>query len=67
LPPFWPDIIDNRRAKDLLHVDFHFRIGVHVGDVYSFYDPGRKDWNYIGDGINGVTGYWRPWGRRPTT
>jgi hypothetical protein len=28
-------------------------MGVHVGAVYSFWDPGRRDWNYIGDGING--------------
>jgi hypothetical protein len=33
--------------------DFHFRIGVHVGPVYSFWDPGRHNWNYVGDGING--------------
>ena len=30
--------------------EFHFRIGVHVGPVYRFWDPGRDDWNYIGDG-----------------
>jgi class 3 adenylate cyclase len=40
-------------TKDRLPVEFHFRIGVHIGPVYSFWDPGRKDWNYIGDGING--------------
>jgi hypothetical protein len=28
-------------------------MGVYVGKVYTFWDPGRKDWNYIGDGING--------------
>ena len=32
---------------------FHFRIGVHVGDVRLFWDPGRNGWNYVGDGING--------------
>jgi hypothetical protein len=36
-----------------LHVEFHFRMGVHYGLVYRFYDPGRERWNYIGDGING--------------
>src|SRR5262249_45909577 len=36
-----------------LHVEFHFRMGVHYGLVYRFYDPGREHWNYIGDGING--------------
>jgi class 3 adenylate cyclase len=33
--------------------EFHFRIGVHVGPVRCFWDPGRDDWNYVGDGING--------------
>lgn len=33
--------------------EFHFRIGVHVGPVRCFWDPGRNDWNYVGDGING--------------
>ena len=33
--------------------EFHFRIGVHVGPVRCFWDPGRKDWNYVGEGING--------------
>jgi class 3 adenylate cyclase len=36
-----------------LPVAFHFRVGVHYGPVYRFYDPGRGRWNYIGDGING--------------
>jgi class 3 adenylate cyclase len=40
-------------AKHLVPVDFHFRMGVHVGEVYSFWDVGRQGWNYIGDGING--------------
>lgn len=36
--------------------EFHFRIGVHVGDVRWFFDPGRGPggaWNYAGKGING--------------
>jgi len=33
--------------------EFHVRVGVHMGPVRWFWDPGRKDWNYIGDGING--------------
>jgi class 3 adenylate cyclase len=34
--------------------EFHFRIGVHIGPVRCFRDPGRNgDWNYVGDGING--------------
>lgn len=32
--------------------EFHFRVGVHIGPVRCFWDPGRRDWNYIGDGIN---------------
>src|SRR5262249_20155639 len=28
-------------------------MGVHTGEVYCFWDPGRDGWNYIGDGING--------------
>jgi class 3 adenylate cyclase len=33
--------------------DFHFRMGVHVGPVRWFRDPGRDGWNYTGGGING--------------
>jgi class 3 adenylate cyclase len=43
-------------ARRLVPVEFHFRIGVHFGPVFSFWDPGRGkegDWNYIGNGING--------------
>jgi hypothetical protein len=40
-------------ARKQTPVEFHFRMGVHFGPVYSFWDPGRNDWNYIGDGING--------------
>jgi class 3 adenylate cyclase len=40
-------------GHDILPVEFHFRMGVHVGDVFCFWDPGRDRWNYIGDGING--------------
>ncbi|HYG77126.1 MAG TPA: adenylate/guanylate cyclase domain-containing protein [Planctomycetota bacterium] len=36
---------------------FHFRIGIHCGEVFCFwdFDPFSKTgrWNYIGDGING--------------
>lgn len=34
--------------------EFHFRVGVHVGPVRCFWDPGRVSWNYVGDGINGA-------------
>ena len=41
-------MISNKRI-----VEFHFRMGVHVGKVFGFYDIGRDGWNYVGDGING--------------
>jgi class 3 adenylate cyclase len=47
------ELIEALVAHQRLPVDFHFRMGVHVGEVYTFWDPGRKDWNYIGEGING--------------
>ena len=50
------NLLENLIAKERLPVEFHFRIGVHVGPVYCFWDAGRGkggDWNYIGDGING--------------
>ena len=40
-------------AKKLVPVSFHFRMGVHYGPVFHFWDEGRNDWNYVGDGING--------------
>lgn len=40
-------------ANNALPVEFHFRMGAHVGLVYSFWDPGRDNWNYVGAGING--------------
>jgi len=47
------NLIEILIANNRLRIDFHFRMGAHVGHVYSFYDPGRTNWNYIGDGING--------------
>jgi len=46
-------LIEMLIALKQLPVEFHFRMGVHCGPVYSFWDPGRNGWNYIGDGING--------------
>jgi class 3 adenylate cyclase len=46
-------MIEVYRATKRLPVGFHFRVGVHVGPVYHFWDTGRNDWNYVGDGING--------------
>ncbi len=40
-------------AQKALPVAYHFRMSVHTGPVFSFWDPGRGGWNYIGDGING--------------
>src|SRR5262249_23098152 len=47
------ELIETLIAHDKLPVEFHFRMGVHVGKVYCFWDPGRKGWNFIGEGING--------------
>jgi class 3 adenylate cyclase len=46
-------LIEELVARKLTPVEFHFRMGIHYGPVYCFWDRGRKDWNYIGDGING--------------
>ena len=46
-------LIELLGARTLLPVEIHFRMGVHVGPVYCFWDLDRKDWNYIGEGING--------------
>jgi class 3 adenylate cyclase len=46
-------LIELSVARKRLPVNFHFRIGIHVGEVYTFWDPGRDNWNYIGAGING--------------
>ena len=46
-------LIETRVAQRKLPVEFHFRIGIHVGPVYRFWDVGREGWNYIGDGITG--------------
>lgn len=45
------DLIEGFIANTQI-IEFHFRMGVHVGQVFSFWDPGRNDWNYVGDGIN---------------
>jgi hypothetical protein len=46
-------LIDEHVANKVFSVPFHFRIGIHTGLVYRFWDIGRDGWNYIGDGING--------------
>jgi hypothetical protein len=50
---YFAHLIEILRAKGAHPVDFHFRMGAHIGKVFTFWDPGRNDWNYIGDGING--------------
>jgi class 3 adenylate cyclase len=46
-------LIEELVARKLTPVEFHFRMGIHCGPVYCFWDPGREDWNFIGEGING--------------
>jgi hypothetical protein len=46
-------LIELLGAKSLFPVEIHFRMGVHAGPIYCFWDVGRNDWNYIGEGING--------------
>lgn len=46
-------LVEALAASKQLPVPFHFRMGVHVGPVFCFWDPGRNSWNYIGEGING--------------
>ena len=46
-------LVEVMGARGRLECPFHFRIGVHVGPVYSFWDKHRGMWNYVGDGING--------------
>jgi class 3 adenylate cyclase len=45
--------LERARARKQLVQDYHFRVGVHTGPVYHFWDPGRNKWNYVGEGING--------------
>lgn len=40
-----------RMIADGALIDFHFRIGVHTGEVYRFWDGSR--WNYVGKGVTG--------------
>lgn len=47
------DKIEEFIAEKELVIHFHFRMGIHAGDVYRFWDYWRGKWNYIGDGING--------------
>ncbi|HXY34250.1 MAG TPA: hypothetical protein VEI07_08485 [Planctomycetaceae bacterium] len=46
-------VIETVVARGEMPVDFHFRMGVHSGPVYTFWDVGRNGWNYAGSGING--------------
>jgi hypothetical protein len=47
------DYIEKMRARRKLPFPFHFRMGIHTGPVYCFWDFGRQSWNYVGEGING--------------
>jgi class 3 adenylate cyclase len=46
-------LVEEMVSKRLVPVEFHFRMGMHVDPVYSFWDPGRDGWNYVGDGVTG--------------
>lgn len=46
-------LIEVLNAHKITDVTYHFRMSAHIGSVYSFWDPGRSGWNYIGEGING--------------
>jgi len=45
--------IESTPPTDPSALEFHFRMGVHHGEVNCFWDGGRDDWNYMGDGIVG--------------
>lgn len=45
-------IIEQQRAAGRIP-SFHFRVGVHVGSVNSFWDDDRQKWNYMGEGVIG--------------
>jgi len=45
--------VQNRIADKALAVKYHFRMSVHAGPVFSFWDIGKSNWNYVGDAING--------------
>jgi hypothetical protein len=47
-------VLDVSCAFGCLPKDIHFRAGLHSGDVYTFWDGGRENWNYLGSGINGA-------------
>lgn len=47
------NLIERVTAMKGFDTGFHFRASVHSGEVNRFYDPGRRDWNYVGEGING--------------
>jgi hypothetical protein len=46
-------LVEQRIASGKL-IEFHFRIGVHTGQVFRFWDQCRSEagrWNYVGKGI----------------
>lgn len=46
------ELIDVANANCTNEVEYHFRMGIHMGEVLSFYDYGRNGWNFTGNGIN---------------
>ncbi|MCC6738254.1 MAG: hypothetical protein IT452_04355 [Planctomycetia bacterium] len=46
--------IEHAVAKKTVPVEIHFRMGIHIGEVYPFEEDGiAEKWNLAGDGING--------------
>ena len=50
---FMAMFIETLPVMEPLVLEFHFRIGLHYGEVNCFWDAGQGDWNYMGDGILG--------------
>lgn len=46
--------VDRISADGSAPVEYHFRMGIHTGEVNMFWDPGKtSEKNYVGEGING--------------
>jgi class 3 adenylate cyclase len=63
---YFAHLVEHLVAAKSVPVEFHFRVGIHFGDVYRFWDDARRGrgthandgtddgfWNYVGAGING--------------
>ncbi|KAF0245608.1 MAG: hypothetical protein FD180_1476 [Planctomycetota bacterium] len=46
--------IDYAVAKPMGSVEIHYRMGIHIGEVFPFEEGAERNrWNFAGDGING--------------